>query len=143
MWILSATHPLSLAFERNLSLMIGSPIHVSFLSELTTLLPMRLPDKPLQPDESDDMGYDVYARRSISPRTIPRRPPTREAAFPPPRRPPTAPARVDPNPVLGVFGLSIRTREGDLEDEFARYGDVAKVVIVYDQRVCSSSALDT
>ncbi|KAK4689065.1 transformer-2 protein, partial [Tremellales sp. Uapishka_1] len=41
---------------------------------------------------------------------------------------------VDPNNVLGVFGLSIRTRERDLEDEFSRYGDVEKVVIVYDQR---------
>ena len=83
------------------------------------------------------MGYPVYYdrdHRSISPRTIPR-----EAAFPPPRRPPTAPSRVDPNPVLGVFGLSIRTREADLEDEFSRYGDVAKVVIVYDQRVSPTS----
>lgn len=55
-------------------------------------------------------------------------------AAPPPSRPPTAP-RVDANPVLGVFGLSIRTRERDLEDEFSRFGDVEKVVIVYDQRV--------
>lgn len=53
-----------------------------------------------------------------------------------PSRPPNAP-RVDANPVLGVFGLSIRTRERDLEDEFARFGDVEKVVIVYDQRVSS------
>lgn len=52
----------------------------------------------------------------------------------PPSRPPNAP-RVDANPVLGVFGLSIRTRERDLEDEFSRFGDVEKVVIVYDQRV--------
>lgn len=80
------------------------------------------------------MAYAVYSRRSISPRTIPRSIP-REAAYPPPRRPPTAPARVDPNSVLGVFGLSIRTRETDLEDEFTRCGDVVKVVIVYDQRV--------
>lgn len=43
-----------------------------------------------------------------------------------------------PNPsnVLGVFGLSIRTRETDLEDEFSRHGRVEKVTIVYDQRVC-------
>jgi RNA recognition motif-containing protein len=75
------------------------------------------------------MSYAAYYRRSISPRSIPR-----EAAYPPPRRPPTAPARVEPNSVLGVFGLSIRTREADLEDEFTRYGDVVKVVIVYDQR---------
>lgn len=51
-----------------------------------------------------------------------------------PMRPPTAP-RVEPTNVLGVFGLSIRTRERDLEDEFGRFGEVDKVVIVYDQRV--------
>ncbi|KIM42787.1 hypothetical protein M413DRAFT_18510 [Hebeloma cylindrosporum] len=41
-----------------------------------------------------------------------------------------------PNPsnVLGVFGLSIRTQERDLEDEFSRHGRVEKVTIVYDQR---------
>ncbi|KIR25761.1 transformer-2 protein [Cryptococcus deuterogattii LA55] len=55
-------------------------------------------------------------------------------AFEAPRRPAQAPPPVNPNPVLGVFGLSIRTRERDLEDEFMRYGDVEKVVIVYDQR---------
>lgn len=37
--------------------------------------------------------------------------------------------------MLGVFGLSIRTTERDLEDEFNRYGQVEKVTIVYDQRV--------
>jgi transformer-2 protein len=52
----------------------------------------------------------------------------------PPPRPSNAP-RPEPNNVLGVFGLSIRTRERDLEDEFMRYGDVEKVTIVYDQRV--------
>ena len=40
-----------------------------------------------------------------------------------------------PSPVLGVFGLSIRTQERDLEDEFGRFGRVEKAVIVYDQRV--------
>ncbi|KZW03809.1 RNA-binding domain-containing protein [Exidia glandulosa HHB12029] len=42
----------------------------------------------------------------------------------------------NPNPskVLGVFGLSIRTTERDLEDEFGRFGHVEKVTIVYDQR---------
>ncbi|KAF8897149.1 hypothetical protein BD779DRAFT_353565 [Infundibulicybe gibba] len=41
-----------------------------------------------------------------------------------------------PNPsnVLGVFGLSIRTQERDLDDEFSRFGRVEKVTIVYDQR---------
>lgn len=72
---------------------------------------------------------------------------------PPPRRPPHAPivcrsvlspnypgaylAKQAPNPsnVLGVFGLSIRTTERDLDDEFSRFGRVEKVTIVYDQRV--------
>ncbi|KAF8816508.1 RNA-binding domain-containing protein [Phlegmacium glaucopus] len=41
-----------------------------------------------------------------------------------------------PNPsnVLGVFGLSIRTQERDLDEEFSRFGRVDKVTIVYDQR---------
>ncbi|GAA5883104.1 hypothetical protein JCM16303_006094 [Sporobolomyces ruberrimus] len=55
-------------------------------------------------------------------------------------RPYSAPARpshapvATPSNVLGVFGLSIRTREEDLEAEFSRSGRVEKVVIVYDQR---------
>ncbi|EMD40972.1 hypothetical protein CERSUDRAFT_111545 [Gelatoporia subvermispora B] len=54
---------------------------------------------------------------------------------PPPRRPAHAPIQA-PNPsnVLGVFGLSIRTTERDLDDEFSRFGRVDKVTIVYDQR---------
>ena len=44
-----------------------------------------------------------------------------------------------PSQVLGVFGLSIRTQERDLEDEFNRYGRVEKVTIVYDQRVSPST----
>lgn len=46
-------------------------------------------------------------------------------------------AKQAPNPssVLGVFGLSIRTVERDLDEEFSRFGRVEKVVIVYDQRV--------
>lgn len=48
-----------------------------------------------------------------------------------------------PNPcnVLGIFGLSIRTTERDLDDEFSRYGRVEKVVIVYDQRVSLTDPL--
>jgi len=43
---------------------------------------------------------------------------------------------VDPEPcnVLGVFGLSIRTREKDLQEEFSRFGEVVKVTVVDDQR---------
>ncbi|KAJ3777467.1 hypothetical protein FB446DRAFT_634102, partial [Lentinula raphanica] len=40
-----------------------------------------------------------------------------------------------PSNVLGVFGLSIRTQERDLDEEFSRFGRVEKVTIVYDQRV--------
>ncbi|TFK28639.1 RNA-binding domain-containing protein [Coprinopsis marcescibilis] len=40
----------------------------------------------------------------------------------------------NPSSVLGVFGLSIRTRERDLDDEFSRFGRVENVTIVYDQR---------
>ena len=34
-----------------------------------------------------------------------------------------------------MFGLSIRTQERDLDEEFSRFGRVDKVTIVYDQRV--------
>lgn len=44
----------------------------------------------------------------------------------------------NPSAVLGVFGLSIRTQERDLEEQFNRFGRVEKVTIVYDQRVGSS-----
>ena len=49
-----------------------------------------------------------------------------------------------PNPsnVLGVFGLSIRTTERDLDEEFTRFGHVEKVTIVYDQRVCNALCPD-
>lgn len=67
--------------------------------------------------------------------TPPRHELTRRSGPPqPPSRPGNAPP-VQANNVLGVFGLSIRTRERDLEDEFSRFGEVEKVVIVYDQRV--------
>ncbi|KAJ3530750.1 hypothetical protein NM688_g7667 [Phlebia brevispora] len=53
---------------------------------------------------------------------------------PAPRRPSHAPIAPNPSSVLGVFGLSIRTVERDLDEEFSRFGHVEKVVIVYDQR---------
>lgn len=46
----------------------------------------------------------------------------------------------EPTNVLGVFGLSIRTQERDLGDEFSRHGQVDKVVIVYDQRVSAATS---
>jgi len=53
---------------------------------------------------------------------------------PPPKRPSHAPAAPNPSNVLGVFGLSIRTVERDLDEEFSRFGRVERVTIVYDQR---------
>lgn len=61
-------------------------------------------------------------------------PPANRASPAPVRRPPHAPAAPTPSNVLGVFGLSIRTVERDLDDEFSRFGRVEKVTIVYDQR---------
>ncbi|RPD74568.1 RNA-binding domain-containing protein [Lentinus tigrinus ALCF2SS1-7] len=65
------------------------------------------------------------------------RSPVRSSSYrrsPGPRRPAHAPVAPNPSNVLGVFGLSIRTTERDLDDEFSRFGRVEKVVIVYDQR---------
>ncbi|KAI0092526.1 hypothetical protein BDY19DRAFT_924818 [Irpex rosettiformis] len=66
------------------------------------------------------------------------RSPARESSYrrssPASRKPPHAPIAPNPSNVLGVFGLSIRTVERDLDDEFSRFGRVEKVVIVYDQR---------
>jgi len=76
-------------------------------------------------DFRDDRDYRDGRGRSRSPG------PYRRA--PSPRRGRDQPAP-PPNPCLGVFGLSIRTRERDLEDEFSRIGPVEKVAIVYDQR---------
>jgi len=58
----------------------------------------------------------------------------RDRAPPPPRRPTHAPEKPNPSQTLGVFGLSVRTRERDLDYEFGRYGTVESVHIVYDQR---------
>ncbi|KAG8907016.1 hypothetical protein FRB99_005536 [Tulasnella sp. 403] len=55
------------------------------------------------------------------------------------RKPPHAPSAPPPSQVLGVFGLSIRTVESQLEDEFTRYGRVEKVTIVYDAKVTGRS----
>ncbi|RKP05413.1 hypothetical protein THASP1DRAFT_32749 [Thamnocephalis sphaerospora] len=50
----------------------------------------------------------------------------------PPRR-----ARENPTPaaVLGVFNLSYYTTEKDLEDIFAKYGELEKVVVVMDRKM--------
>ncbi|KAG7445980.1 RNA-binding domain-containing protein [Guyanagaster necrorhizus] len=62
------------------------------------------------------------------------RSPFRHRSPVPPRRPAHAPIAPNPTNVLGVFGLSIRTQERDLDEEFGRFGRVEKVTIVYDQR---------
>lgn len=69
-------------------------------------------------------------------------PPTSRRSPPPVAKPRHAPADPDPTNVIGVFGLSVRTTEQDLEDEFGRVSAVEKVVIVYDARV-SRQIFDT
>lgn len=43
-------------------------------------------------------------------------------------------ANPDPSTCLGVFGLSLYTTERDLREVFSRYGPLAGVNVVYDQR---------
>ncbi|KAG9006612.1 hypothetical protein FRB94_000538 [Tulasnella sp. JGI-2019a] len=94
-------------------------------------------------DAKADRGRERSRSRSRSPvgrsYRSPRRdspPPSyqRRRSPPPPRRPPHAPQAPTPTQVLGVFGLSIRTVERQLDEEFSRYGTVDKVTIVYDAR---------
>jgi transformer-2 protein len=65
----------------------------------------------------------------------------RRVSAPPPPKPRHAPKEVNPTNVVGVFGLSIRTTERDLEDEFGQIAPVEKVVIVYDARVSEEADL--
>ncbi|UZJ51679.1 hypothetical protein CBS101457_000999 [Exobasidium rhododendri] len=77
-------------------------------------------------------------RRSPTPER--RRSDSRGRRTPPPvAKPRHAPSDPDPTNVVGVFGLSVRTNEQDLEDEFSRVSPVEKVVIVYDARVMARS----
>jgi len=85
------------------------------------------------------MAYPLRVYDRLSPSLMPQ-PMSRPALLPrpndyPPPRPRRDHAPVAPNNVLGVFGLSVRTNERDLEDEFGRYGEVEKAIIVYDQKV--------
>lgn len=38
----------------------------------------------------------------------------------------------EPNKCLGVFGLNLKTTEGDLEHAFSKFGVLDKVVLVLD-----------
>ncbi|WVN88432.1 uncharacterized protein L203_103642 [Cryptococcus depauperatus CBS 7841] len=73
------------------------------------------------------MDYPSRSPRSPTPSE-------REAARDVPPKPPHVTLKVEPTPMLGVFGLSVRTTERDLQLEFERYGEIEKVVIIYDQR---------
>ncbi|KAH7343882.1 hypothetical protein B0J17DRAFT_765038 [Rhizoctonia solani] len=85
---------------------------------------------PPPSDSRNGTGRGRERSRSASPAARPRSPPRRRS---PPLRPRGAPS-AQPSNVLGVFGLSIRTQERDLDEEFSRFGKVEKVTIVYDQR---------
>ncbi|KAJ3210623.1 transformer 2 beta [Dinochytrium kinnereticum] len=99
-------------------------------------------------DDTRDRGYDEYRpqrdgmRRRSRSRSFERR---RGSRSPPPRSD-YRPKRIHPADrppaeackVLGVFGLSIHTRERDLEELFGRYGRVTSVNIIYDKHTAKS-----
>ncbi|EIM85582.1 RNA-binding domain-containing protein [Stereum hirsutum FP-91666 SS1] len=92
-----------------------------------------------QPPAAAPMDADPPVKRERSRSRSPRSdrfrsPPPFRRRSPAPRRPSHAPIAPNPSNVLGIFGLSIRTTERDLDDEFSRFGRVEKVTIVYDQR---------
>ncbi|KAK7471124.1 hypothetical protein VKT23_002538 [Stygiomarasmius scandens] len=91
------------------------------------------PPPPGAPPADRDPPARGRSRSRSPPRENGYRSPFRRRS-PPPRRPAHAPIAPNPSNVLGVFGLSIRTQERDLDDEFSRFGRVEKVTIVYDQR---------
>ena len=90
---------------------------------------------------------EASPRRESRSRSPPRRksrsrsrsPPRRRSRSPPRYRPArpsmTEKENPDPSPVLGVFGLSLRTTERDLDELFGKYGKVEKVCVVYDNYV--------
>ncbi|KAN0061052.1 hypothetical protein ACQY0O_006787 [Thecaphora frezii] len=96
--------------------------------------PARYRDHTRSPTPRRD-DRDHYSRRDLSRDRSRERPRySRDRSPVPPPKPRGAPENVDPSNVVGVFGLSIRTVEADLEYEFGRIAPVEKVVIVYDAR---------
>ena len=147
-------HPLSPSPSSLPSIKVPPPVPLSVnkikrAKLILSFIIFHLQSLKLQPTpDPTAMTYAAYVRRSPSPGYSRDHRAPGDTYIPgssdptQPRRPPNAPA-AEPNPVLGVFGLSVRTRERDLEDEFSKYGDVEKVVIVYDQRVSRSTLLGT
>ncbi|XP_055341667.1 transformer-2 protein homolog alpha-like isoform X2 [Paramacrobiotus metropolitanus] len=84
--------------------------------------------------DRDRNGRSEKRRRSRSPR---RRSPVRRSRSPPPRpRYGRYSERDNPKPskCIGVFGLSTRTREKDLRDEFDKYGLLDNVQLIHDHK---------
>ncbi|KAI5453666.1 hypothetical protein NCC49_005488 [Naganishia albida] len=79
-------------------------------------------DRPPPPRRYDDGPRD-YAPRGYGRDSYNDRPPRRDHH-----------EKAPPSEVVGVFGLSVQTRESDLDYEFSRFGTVESVNIVYDQR---------
>ncbi|OZJ03256.1 hypothetical protein BZG36_03515 [Bifiguratus adelaidae] len=87
-------------------------------------------------DRGDRGNGDANGRsrsRSPSPRRDDRDEP-RSSRSPPPHKRSGVRENPEPSRVLGVFGLSLRTTERDLEDMFGKFGDLERVVVVYDHR---------
>lgn len=82
-------------------------------------------DRSASPDPRRSMDReDSSARESRS----------RARSPPPVGKPRSAPNNPEPTRIVGVFGLSVRTVEQNLEEEFSKVAPVEKVVIVYDAR---------
>ncbi|KIP09820.1 hypothetical protein PHLGIDRAFT_11672 [Phlebiopsis gigantea 11061_1 CR5-6] len=90
-------------------------------------------------NEPPTSSHPIDRERDVAPprgRSRSRSPPrdSYRRPSPVPKKPSAVPIAPNPSNVLGIFGLSIRTVERDLDEEFSRFGRVEKVVIVYDQR---------
>ncbi|KAG1887810.1 hypothetical protein F4604DRAFT_1614118 [Suillus subluteus] len=96
--------------------------------------PLLLHQKPETRDRDAAQPRSRSRSRSPGARSTSYRSP-QKGRSPPPEKLTHAPIKApNPSQVLGVFGLSIRTQERYLDEEFSRFGRFEKVTIVYDQR---------
>ncbi|THH12334.1 hypothetical protein EW145_g6 [Phellinidium pouzarii] len=113
----------------------GAPAPVDPYSDAYNAPPSSAIAPPLDPRDRDPLPARGRSRSRSPVRGIRSPPPASyRRRSSPPSRPKHAPINPNPTNVLGVFGLSIRTTERDLDEEFSRFGRVEKVTIVYDQR---------
>ncbi|KAI8822132.1 uncharacterized protein EV422DRAFT_525765 [Fimicolochytrium jonesii] len=83
---------------------------------------------------SRSVSRDRHSSRRRFGRSRSRSPSPRRGG-PPPRRggPRAGQPEPEPSKVLGVFGLSVRTTEQDLEEVFSKYGELERITVIYDK----------